>query len=295
MKRTFLIIPMLFAFTTLVKAQTDTTAFAYQKPLFDFDPAKPSFKLSADQQNNESRMLRYSLITGYREGVQPISAQFGVRFQRINDPSNGTAKIVMYNTSIPELLYLFPLSAGQLVLEVNDPSKYVYNPSYGDKLSWNRKNTYCLEFTMPAEMVGEHVDPANMFSPYLYTAELEDFFGVKGVNTKRMMKTLVLVRTSKVDKIKSKGVNTGQNGTMSENGSLRTNLIGNLATPLLKAGLRMVDETGYTDAVDMDLNISDWSDVPALRKSLQRYDLDIKEEMRERQVFVVTENGYQKK
>ena len=76
---------------------TDTSKVNYRKPLFDFEPSKPTFELLNEQKRNEHRMLRYSFLSGYREGVDPIQGQFGVNFAVTDDKSNGTRRIYMYN------------------------------------------------------------------------------------------------------------------------------------------------------------------------------------------------------
>ncbi|MNR56139.1 hypothetical protein D3C85_1766580 [compost metagenome] len=51
------------------------------------------------------------------------------------------------------------------------------------------------------------------------------------------------------------------------------------------------DETNYQGLIDVNLavNVKSAADIPSLRAALKRYDLDIKEEMREIEMFVITE------
>ena len=98
-----------------------------------------------------------------------------------------------------------------------------------------------------------------------------------------------MVRTSDKDKIKSNGVgeSTYDKTGHFNNISIADDRFGDY---LYKAGMPpVVDETGYKDPVDMDLNISDWTNLGALRKALNHYDLDLKEEKREVVMFVITE------
>lgn len=155
----------------------DTTAFAYKKPLFDFEYEKPLFKLRDEQLSNKNRFLRFSALTGYREGVKPIEGQFGVNFKRFEAPETGTVRIAMYNLSIVEMLNHFPVNPAKVILEVKDPSRYMYDPKYGPKEAWMRKNAYCYEYMMPAGMISG-------------TKQLEDdiaaWFGIRVSREKRM-------------------------------------------------------------------------------------------------------------
>jgi len=270
----FIVLCLSLTFATATKAQS-----AGQKPLSDFDYSRSIFKLDDEQQSNKQAYLRSAVLTGYREGVKPNT---GIPYFEIyHDPTSGTAKIGIYNHSIVEMLRLTSVDPRRLILNVKDPSKYLYNPKYGDKQAWLRKNGYCFEYTVPEATVGK----------VSIRGTLEQVFGVKVSSETRPMKTLVLYRTSNMDKIKSRGINTGANGTIDEKGTVRTSKMSNLGTRFDAAGYPIfIDETGYTGAVDMDLNISDWKNFEEVRKALQRYDLDLKEEVRPvGDIMVVTE------
>ena len=272
---------LLIAAVVRVSAQSDTTTFAYSKPLFDFDPAKPVFKLSSEQLANKSRFLRFSALTGYREGVEPI--QGFANFIAIPDASTGTRRFCIFNVSIQDMLSHGFYKSNRVILEVKDPSKYRYDPKYGTEQEWLRRNGYCLEYCVPASAVNG-VKTLN--------EELACVFGVKFGNQKRMVNALVLIRTSGIDKIRSKGIGEGSYDLQGNfnNITIANNRFGDA---LNIAGMPpVVDETGYTDPVDMQLDIQDWTDLPAVRKALQRYDLDLKQEKRELDVFVITENDW---
>lgn len=146
---TMLLLISLAGLHTALAQERDTTAFAHKKPLFDFEYEKPLFKLKNEQLNNKHKSLRFSAVTGYREGVKPIEGAYGVNFGRFNDPKTGTARIAMYNLSIVEMLNHFPVNPAEVVLEVKDPSRYLHDPKYGSKEEWMRKHTYCYEYLMP--------------------------------------------------------------------------------------------------------------------------------------------------
>lgn len=254
----------------------DTTAVSYRRPLFGFNPLKSSFKLDQEQKINKHYFLRMSILTGYREGVESIQGLGN--FRTNEDKENATKRFYMYNLSIQDMLTHGFYNSSRIVLEVKDPSRYRYDPSQGSEYEWLRKNGHCFEFILPSGAVQ---------GVKTLEKELCRIFGVEIGLKKRMVNTLVLVRTSKIDKIRSTQI-----GEPNDDGSgnFRNVPIDHLSSPLYLAGLPpMVDETGYKDHVDLDLKITSWKDLPALRKELQRYDLDLKEEKREFEMFVITE------
>lgn len=280
MKLTYYIISLLILLSLKGAAQTDTGSFKYRKPLFDFDYRKTVFKLQNEQLVNKNKFLRFSVVTGYREGVQSTTGAFGLNFSSFMDTVTGLQLVTMYNLSIADMLTHGMVRQNNIVLEVGDPSKYSYNPNYGDKESWMRKNAFCYELVLPIGVIkgGKTLDDY-----------LANSFGVKFGMEKRMVKVLILVRTSAVDKIKSAG-----------NGEIRYDMKGHfnnvpidrLNHPLAEAGLPpMVDETGYKNPIDLDLKINSWTDLPALRKELHRYDLDLIDGMRELEMFVIKNNN----
>lgn len=270
------VITLMLAATNFFACGQDTT-FVYQKPLFDFSYEKPPFKLSEEQQANKTGFLRASVLTGYREGVAPIKGF--VNFQGFDDEKSGTRKLSFYNESIVGLLTFGAIPPQQVVLEVKDLARYRYDPSLGSKEAWIRKNGYCFELILPVSVI----KGANVIRK-----ELESVFGVEAGRKKRMLDVLVLVRTSKTDKLASKGQGKP---AYDMNGNFNNIQLadGRFGHALYDAGVRVVDETNYTGAVDMKLDITDWTDLAAVRKALRRYDLDLKEEKRELEVFVITE------
>ncbi|MFI5452181.1 hypothetical protein ACHMWN_08500 [Pedobacter sp. UC225_61] len=269
---------MLCAFSSY--AQTDTGSIAYQKPLFDFDYIKPVFKLSDEQALNKSRFLRFSALSGYRQGVQPV--QGFANFSNVQDKKSGTSRIYMHNLSIQDMLTHGQYQSNRVVLEVKDPSRYGYLPKYGPKEEWMRKNAYCFELLLPIGTIND---------ASLLDKELARIFNVEFGRKRILVNTLVLVRTSDKDKIKSTG--KGERSYTEEGNFTNINPINGISSLLYRAGLPpMVDETSYKGEVDIELNISDWKDLESVRKALQRYDLDLREEKRMFEMFVIRELDY---
>lgn len=259
-----------------LNAQTDTS-FNYRRPLFDFDYDKPVFKLENEQASNKNRALRYTVLTGYREGVEPILGQFQTNFKATIDKQKGVHKMVTFNLSLEELITGGPflVQPAKVLFEVSDPAKFRYEPKYGDKVAWLRKNGYCLELAIPA---------GTILMTRFKVSEIKRLFNVEYGFEKRQVKALVLIRTSTADKIRSAGAQQAGTGKFMY-----------LPFPLIVDRLNsltgfppFVDETGYTEPVDLDIEGS-LGDVSALRKALQKYDLDLKEESRTLEMFVIRE------
>ncbi len=260
-------------------AQNPVIDTGYRKPLFDFDHTKPPFVLTAEQKENSTRKLRFSMLTGYREGVEKISGL--LNFTRFDDKESHTARIMMFNLSIQDMLGHGFYNRNRVVLEVNDPSKFAYHPKYGNEKDWMRKNAYCFEWLSP------------ITTTRMLDSLIAKKFNVRSWREKRRLDVLVLVRTSNVDKVKS----MGGSGTWNINGKLDNYPLGDGVSWILYANQfpHMIDETGYRENVNMDLWITPGTDLQTLRKKLQQYDLDLKEEKREVTVMIIRENNFKGK
>ena len=99
-----IIIFLLFLVVEVDGQQVDTSEIRKDKGLIEFSYFRPVFKLNNEQSKNTYRHLRFSVVTGYREGVEPISG-FG-SFSNFVDTISGTARAYMINLSIQDLLSL---------------------------------------------------------------------------------------------------------------------------------------------------------------------------------------------
>lgn len=241
---------------------------------------KPILQLKEELLVNKNAFLRYDALTGYREGIDPIKREFGANFKAQIDTVNGLHYIKMYNLSIEDMLTHGLRKPSYVILEVKDPSKYRYDPKYGSEKDWLRKNGYCYELMMPKGMVK---------GIKIVDDHLEKLFNVKCSVQKRKVNAVVLSRTSTSEKFKAVG---GEMIQDDEKGIYRNVSISTLGGPWYhKSILPFLNETGYKDLIDVNLgiNVKSIKDLPALREALKRYDLDIKEETREVEMFVITE------
>ena len=261
--------------------ENDSIAVPYRKPLFDFNPQQHPFNLTASQRKNISRLLRMSVITRYREGVMPVTGGFDSNFQSQIDNESGTHRIMMYNVSIEEMFTHGMINSSRVLLKVKDSGKYRYDASQGSRLEWMRKNALCFEYVVPSGQIR---------STMQWEKELARLLGLIVTTEKRPVKSLILIRTSKLDKIKSKGI--GDRG-YDHSGKFNNVPIDRLSDFLYQADMPpFFDETGYSNPVDLDLNIKSWADLPLLRRELQRYDLNIVDGIREVEMLVIREKDY---
>lgn len=261
-------------------AQTDTVPIAYRQPLFDADPQVSTFKLEGEQLNNKNRFLRFYLITGYREGIKPTEGFAGFKGKFQNDTLSNTTRLYMMNLSIEDILTQGGRYPSNVVLEVKKPEEYRYDPAYGSYLEWLRKNARCCELLFPAGTLSS-LGPIHTM--------LDSLFNVKTFTEKRMVRTLVLKRSSERDKIKTQG-----GGSLSDpsTGHFNNVPIAELTQAMLKQmPLLVMDEVGYPGMISINLRITNWHDIQSVQKALERYDLSLTEQMREIEMFIIKENN----
>ncbi len=118
-------------------------------------------------------------------------------------------------------------------------------------------------------------------------ADLNRYSDYTGSIEKHMEDCLVLVRTSNKDKIKSKGGKSQFNYSTSYSILINRPIsyMLNLVNSDTITNLPIIDETGYTDKVDME--ISGAKDLASLKKELNRYDLDLIPAKRNLNMFVL--------
>lgn len=157
------------------------------------------------------------------------------------------------------------------------------------KLAWQTKNFFTYEGIWPA------VEKNNLFK---YMAEdLENFFNHTASIIKKRMKCLTLVRTSQLDKLKSKGRDRTFFDPLIDTTKLQlyVSRTSKLLEALSKANkntpLIFADNVNYAGVIDIELNRSALNNIPALRTELNKYDLDLIEKETEVEIFVFTDKA----
>lgn len=262
---------------------------------YTFDGKKQAlFQLNDHQIDSSSDLLRYTAIRGYKEGVnsEGLSGGSGI----VRDQKKKTIRTFFLNQSIYTAYQLnwgrlinikdlikptLSFTTNQLVWEVKDKSRYFYDHNKSYQAEWIRKNGICFESLSP---------DTGQTDGRIFRSVVQDLDRLLGLNVrweKRKEKVLILVLTTKEDKLKSRqGSTKGKRFKNEPLSQLIYTLNQQASNPYI------FDETGYKEPVDIALNISSWTDIPSLRKELNRYGLDLKEEEREVHRFIFSEvNG----
>lgn len=247
---------------------------------YDFDSKKRMFSLNeSDLYAKSNRFQEFSGITGYRAG---IDYKRGIAFD--DDSLKHEYRISFYNKSIVEaykaLLFQsdtvkrgFILTPGRLILQVKDPSKYVYNSELGLKDAWDSENMFCYE--MMSTRLLKKTDRIKKV-----IQDLNFKLGLNARWEKRMVNCIVIYKANPaidpdtVSKPKEPAIKIVVSG------------IPLMVFDLSQQSPPALDETGYKGSIYL-LPFNGEKD--ALRKQLQRYGFDYKEENREIEVMVISE------
>lgn len=274
---------------------------AVKDDFYQYDYKKHFLAQEKAHQNNVNKPINYVAVTGYQEGAKSSSATqkdsvSGLyRTYLINYPV--LKAYVMLWRSLEKITYIEsagmePVTGGvspnQFVLEVKDRNKYLYDPATEDYHgSWERKYDISYEWVSSDTVI--NVEERNL----MIVNDLNRFLHLNGRWEKREVRCLVLKRTSKEDKLKSAG---GEKvfDYKKPIKKMRNESLSNLVYYLnsFADNPPVFDETDYKGVVDIDLNIHSWTAVSDLKKELQLYDLDLKEEIRNIDVFVLTESDW---
>ena len=161
----------------------------------------------------------------------------------------------------------------QVKLQVRDPGQFCFEMS-GFKIysEWLLSNSFDYEQVLPLREFD------HMYDHMLQS--LNSYFNLDAKIIHRKMPCLALVRTSKVDKIKWKGVTymTEENADTTRTrdiGQRLSTFISQLSSACKNKPWICTDHTGYHELVEISLE-SKLDDLPSLRRELRRkYDLDL--------------------
>lgn len=261
---------------------------------------EPLFKLNESQADPGS-VIQYTAISGYKERVNSEGLSGGTG--SVKDKQTNTIRVFLLNQSIFTAyemnwrMLVNPakiirpsgsITPNQIVWEVKDQSRYKYNSKTDYQANWIRKNGICFESLNP-----DTGQTASDISKSIIMG-LNALLGLNVRWEKRKEKVFVLVRTSSQDKLKCKTILTDFKDQLTSKGFIRLFRSTPLATLIYQLNQQaqnpyIFDESGYVNEVDMDLNIDSWTNIPSIKKALQAYDLDLKEEERLVDKFIFTE------
>jgi thiol-disulfide isomerase/thioredoxin len=206
-----------------------------------------------------------------------------------------------YNESDIEAFYRFR-EPGRTILQVADVSNYRLEHGINND-EWRKKYGYYYHAILP--------DALNKYRYKFMREDLHNYFGLDARIEKRKVKCLVLIRTSRKDKLKTKGGAPQQTNFLidlrlsdDDPGAAKVRFIRNKPFSVLfeelKAsygdgtfGVKVIDSTGYSGNIDFEMKeeVLQNMTVASLRKELNRYDLDLVERSILMKVLVLREKN----
>lgn len=168
----------------------------------------------------------------------------------------------------------------RLVMKVSDQSQLVRNSA--NRSSFPKSNYYTYSIVVPPNKISR-----------LYSYMLEDlnrYSGYYGVIEKRKTKCLILRRTSRKDKISTKGGKSSSTLFSKSRSRLQNYPVSLLAKKINALDFikkPVLNETGYRTNIDIDLSGN--SDFLTLQKELKAFDLELVEATRDINFFVITD------
>lgn len=242
---------------------------------FRFDSKKPLFSLNeVNKYNKQSEFNNHSGMTGYRSGIDYTS---GVSYDSV------AHRTYFYNFSVIDAYKTlltgidrknFLIGPSRMILEVKDPSKYVYNDKSGFQNEWNEKYQFCYEMVNAKPM-----DKKERLK--MIVNDLNNRLSLNGRFEKRLTKCLVFVKTPDNKLIDTVSQVQGA-VSISDIAFFNVDYSFNGKYP------PTIDETNFKGSIK--LAPYDGS-LEGLRKEMQRHGFDIIEANREIEVLVITETN----
>lgn len=222
-----------------------------------------------------------SILTRFKAGLSS-------RLDVLRYDNKKISKISMTNSTLKSMYSLawsndtrFFINS-KVFIESADSLKIITNASGEKAKEWVMENTWCYELILP--------EWANLDANEIMRADLARYFPqYTAVVEKRMKRSLVLERTSTIDKLQTKG-GEPKHSFGPYGGAMINCKIGLLTAELnhflQNLEIPVIDATGYKGSVDLviDANISN---MDSLRKALQEYDLDFIEKDYPIEVLVI--------
>jgi thiol-disulfide isomerase/thioredoxin len=244
----------------------------------------PLHKLLQPDANPAFKNVRYrALHSGYVEGLPGLTV--------LKQPGDSIDHWRVTFTNITPF-HLFSMAYGEgkrfiaphsVDLQTRDSLKFINGLKGAAVREWIPKNTMCYELIIPAEKASGGFK--------MFRDDLKQLFPeYEALIETRTMPVLALVRTSELEKFKSKSERFSEkyeNFTYSlRHGKLSVFAMGLENSYMRSSKLPIVDQTGYVGRADLDLDL-DFNDLASVRKALSAYDLALERKLTETQVLVI--------
>lgn len=270
------------------KLSYNPTAFVTSVRLQNLDSKTNNIGL---EQLENSKLIAQTTLTNYIAGYHsgayfPDSNYFFVR----NSSIAQLYKIAMYGNSLMKIANI-----NWMEVEIPDSALYLHVKGVyksGQRISagletdaWLKLNGYCYESKVPPELSKERFN--------IMLADLNRYFGPKlgivGEIEKREGKYLALVRTGEKDLLRSSGGEPMHGSDKFFALKIKNEKIFLLLDQLmlsLQDSPPLIDETGYSEPVDIELNCK-LSNINDLNKALELYGLELVEKEKMMDVAVI--------
>lgn len=256
----------------------------------DFNYAAPFLKPAGTRALPSS--VFYSAFTAHRPGLNATRTTSP-------DSAAGTLIINYFNTSLLQLARLSLENVGAainpklLVAQVQDPTLYGYQPAAGPYSQWARQNTWCYSLSLPLSTTKQ--EQRRIIRQDL-SRWLQTLFGISLSRQKQTMPVWVLRCSGGTGRLATSGATPGWNLATTAPLKTMTNKPMSDFVWYLNEKIPgipwIIDETGLPQSLktDLSLRLDSFTNLPALKKELQPYGLDLLPAQREIEVFVLTEN-----
>jgi hypothetical protein len=244
--------------------------------LLNFNPKEPLL-----QERYSGQAAYYSLVKPYLAGasssygVQRDSVKQTVRTYIINFP--------LYRIYLMAFEKAFFVLPNRLLWEVKDKAAYLPELSSLDKEVWSQRYAYCYESVLPL-----HTPDSIRLQKIV--ADLNQSLGLHTREEYRQVKVWVLQKTGALTPAKPQKVFNSLNGQQ-ELKELRNASLTSLTSYYnFKPGhIPVLDETGYTGRIDLQLKVKDMEDLAAVNAALKPYQLQLSVQERQVEFIVFTE------
>ncbi|MEJ7778956.1 MAG: redoxin domain-containing protein [Daejeonella sp.] len=253
--------------------KSDVTGFDYKKP----------FLTGIYSQPNSTKPVYYSQLSPYLPGVAP---GYGVEVDSLNKTvRTWIVNFPAYKICLMAFGRFLGLPANQMLWEVQDKSKYVYDEKEQYKDVWNRANSYCYESILPIDIsTAERMNRVRL--------DLNNFLNLNGRLEKRNVDALVLEFSR--DKLPiSVGGKPKQTLHRSDTTKvLRNSSLSNISWEMnnFVQNPPVLFDKSINPRVDLDLPVESMTDVESIRNALAPYGITLKSAKRDVEFFVLTEN-----
>ncbi len=259
-----------------------------QAPIFKFEENQPTSYVAIREYRPESSITGgEGIITDTLHSLKRVfylnSSILNIYFLNLSKISNNLSKVPPAT-----------IESGNFVTwEVKDNRKYCKGRSEYEA-EWMRKNAICFEAIHPISCSDLDISRKTI-------EQMNSMLSLDVRWEKRLEKVLVLVKKTPTDQLKSKtkiedhDYHYSFNGTKHRFLDISLNAFVNMMNRA--EGMPYVyNGTGFSETftVDMELDFKSWNDIVAIRKAIQKYGLDLREEKRLVDKLVFSEVGFTK-